>query len=336
MSLITYQTRIEALIGDFNDTTAIDYALKDIAREIINILHPLLLESMTYKREDPDGSGVELGGSSKIMYADKDGYEAHQVHAKSRERYEDSNSLFKATAKSPVFYVYGDKGYVIPDGGNLYTVYYPSIAYDDNYGEYASATAGAPNVVIEEMEPLIVLGAAVRLRMLQLIEKRAEFPITLVIAASPPDVPGITIPEIDTTNWTAPEYNVDVAAAEFTQLATLIDTEEDVELAMAKIQEISAIIQHALNEFNEVNTVYQAYIAKAAQDAQLVSAAESQDIQRYGAQIQVYQGDIQKEVTAFTSNLQMVGGEHSAMMQEMQALQAQYQFGLSTLTGAAQ
>jgi hypothetical protein len=29
MSLITYQTRIEALIGDFNDTTAIDYALRN-------------------------------------------------------------------------------------------------------------------------------------------------------------------------------------------------------------------------------------------------------------------------------------------------------------------
>ena len=147
---------------------------------------------------------------------------------------------------------------------------------------------------------------------------------------------GITIPEIDTTNWTAPEYNVDVAAAEFTQLATLIDTEEDVELAMAKIQEISAIIQNELNEFNEINTAYQADIAKAVQDAQFVSAAESQDIQRYGAQLQAYQADIQKEVTAFTSNLQMIGGEHSAMMQEMQALQAQYQFGLSTLTGAAQ
>ena len=336
MSLITYQTRIEDLIGSLSDTNAINNTLKDIAREIINILPPILLESMTDKITDPDGDGIALGGSSKIMYADKDGYEAHQVHAKSRERYEDSNSLFKATAKSPVFYVYGDKGYVIPDGGNLYTVYYPSIAYDDNYGEYASATAGAPNVVIEEMEPLIVLGAAVRLRMLQLIEKRAEFPITLVIAASPPDVPGITIPEIDTTNWSAPEYNVDVAAAEFTQLATLIDTEEDVELAMAKIQEISAIIQNELNEFNEINTAYQADIAKAVQDAQFVSAAESQDIQRYGAQLQAYQADIQKEVTAFTSNLQMEGGEHSAMMQEMQALQAQYQFGLSTLTGAAQ
>ncbi len=328
---VTYQTRIEDLIGSLSDTDAISNALKDIAREIINILPPILLESMTDKITDPDGDGIALGGSSKIMYADKDGYEARQVHAKSRARYEDNNSLFKATTKSPVFYIYDDIGRVIPGGGDLYTIQYPRIAYDDDYQDYANS-----DVVIEEMEPLIVLGAAVRLRMLQLIDKRADFPDALAIQANPPDVPGITIPEIDTTNWTAPQYDVNVAAAEFAQLATLIDTEEDVELAMAKIQEISAIIQHALNEFNEVNTVYQAYIAKAAQDAQLVSAAESQDIQRYGAQIQVYQGDIQKEVTAFTSNLQMIGGEHSAMMQEMQALQAQYQFGLSTLTGAAQ
>jgi len=105
---------------------------------------------------------------------------------------------------------------------------------------------------------------------------------------------------------------------------------------MAKIQEISAIIQNELNEFNEENTEYQADIARAVQDAQLVSAAESQDIQRYGAQIQAYQGDIQKEVTDFTSNLQMVSGEHGLMTQEMQALQAQYQFGLSTLAEPAQ
>ena len=328
---ITYQTRIEDLIGSLSDTDAISSVLKDIAREIINILPPILLESMTYRRTDPDGDGIELGGSGKIMYADKNGYEARQVHAKNRGRYEDGNSLFKATTKSPVFYIYDDKGHVIPDGGNLYTVYYPLIVYDDSYQDYTSE-----DVVIEEMEPLLVLGAAARLRMLQLIDKRAEFPASLSINASPPDVPGITIPEIDTTSWSAPEYDINIASDEFTQLAALIDTEEDVELAMAKIQEISAIIQNELNEFNEMNTAYQAQIAKAVQDAQLVSTAESQDIQRYGAQIQVYQGDIQKEVTDFTSNLQMVGGEHSAMMQEMQVLQAQYQFGLSTLTGAAQ
>jgi len=167
MAAITYKTRIEDLIGSLSDTDAINSTLKDIAKEIINVLPPILLESMTAKITDPNGNGIALGGSGKIMYADKSGYEARQVHPKTRARHEDSNSLFKATAKSPVFYIYADKAHVIPSGGDLYTIDYPEIAYNDNYQVYASN-----DIVIEEIEPLIVLGAAVRLRMLQLIAKR--------------------------------------------------------------------------------------------------------------------------------------------------------------------
>jgi len=405
MSLITYQTRIEDLIGDFSDTTVINNALKDVAREIINILPPILLESMTYKREDTNGNGIALEGSSKILYADKGGYEARQVHAKSRERYEDSNSLFKATAKSPVFYVYDDKGHVIPGGGNLYTIYYPLIAYDDNYGVYASG-----NVVIQEMEPLIVLGAAVRLRMLQLIEKRADLPAaldlssitipekpsapvfsytdvtsspieaqTVTITGDAPTytapvlsfsdfptvaaleisasglsvpIPVFSVPDITTVTValteldpTPPAYDYALVDTELGELATLIDTEEDEELARAKLSQIQVIISNALNQFNEEQVLYAALIQKAIIDAQ-TAAAEAQtegslvlqteyqeytsQLQKYGADVQKYQVDTANEIQVFQQNL---GKElqvwQTSRQSELQAYSANIQNNLN-------
>ena len=69
----------------------------------------------------------------------------------------------------------------------------------------------------------------------------------------------------------APTYDNTIASSEFSDLATLIDTEEDSELAAAKVQEINTLMQNELNEFNQENIEFQATIQKETQEDTLAT-----------------------------------------------------------------
>ena len=114
------------------------------------------------------------------------------------------------------------------------------------------------------------------------------------VNAVPPDTPDT--PEL-TEVGTAPTYNNSIASSEFGDLATLIDTDEDVELATAKVQEINALIQNELNEFNEANILFQATIQKEIQEDTLI-------LQKYQAELAVYQAEVGAQVQEYTQKLQ--------------------------------
>ena len=106
----------------------------------------------------------------------------------------------------------------------------------------------------------------------------------------PPDTPDT--PELSSVG-TAPEYTKqslsnDVQSA----ITTFIDTDEDVELAQAKIQQFQASLteyqadmQNELNEFNKENVVFQATIQREVQEDTLI-------LQKYQADLAVYQAEI--------------------------------------------
>ena len=98
----------------------------------------------------------------------------------------------------------------------------------------------------------------------------------------PPDTPDV--PELSSVG-TAPTYDNTIAASEFSDLATLIDTDEDPELAASKIQEINALMQNELNDFNEENVVFQNTMQQEVQEDTLI-------IQKYQADLAVYQAEI--------------------------------------------
>ena len=82
------------------------------------------------------------------------------------------------------------------------------------------------------------------------------------------------------------------------------DTDEDVELAQAKLQEVSSQTQDSLNRFNDDNVEYQAKLQKDIQDAQLTDSNEAKKLQKYSAELQQYQADVAKEVQVYQQNLE--------------------------------
>jgi len=132
----------------------------------------------------------------------------------------------------------------------------------------------------------------------------------LSITATVPVAPALTNNSVS-FSATAPVYTPPVASPSFSTVDTFISTDEDVELASAKIQEINAQIgeyqsniQNQLNVFNDANVEYQAELQKAMKNADLSQADDSQLMQKYQADLQSYQAQISKEVQEYQQNME--------------------------------
>jgi len=123
-------------------------------------------------------------------------------------------------------------------------------------------------------------------------------PGALAVNAVAPSVPSISAASVTITG-TAPTY----VGPSYSQIDTYIDTDEDVELAQAKLQEVSNQVQDSLNRFNDDNVEYQAKLQKDIQDAQLESTEEGQKLQKYSAELQNYQANVSKEVQEYQQKL---------------------------------
>ena len=346
--MATYQVKVEDLIGSVGDTAAISDFCTDTARELVNIAPKDILHVMAEEIDD-SGSGATLS-NAKFLYAKKDGYEAPKVEPDKTARYTDSNSIYYATTKSPICYILKNKAFVKPSGGQVFAVKFPTIAYGDSFGSYASSGT----VVAQELEPIILLGAAVKGRLRQLADKRTSLPTGLVFPSTP-SVPSLSANQIGTLGtapvYTAPkvggateELTATIEAATageatdkydfsrwFDLVADYIEDSEDIELAQAQIQKISTYLnsyaqamQNQMNVFNDANVEYQAELQRVTENARLSSQDDAQLLQKYQAELQNYSNELNAQVQSYTSDLQRFSQEHGLMVQELQVLQAQY------------
>ena len=346
--MATYQVKVEDLIGSVGDTAAISDFCTDTARELVNIAPKDILHVMAEEIDD-SGSGATLS-NAKFLYAKKDGYEAPKVEPDKTARYTDSNSIYYATTKSPICYILKNKAFVKPSGGQVFAVKFPTIAFGDSIGSYASSGT----VVAQELEPIILLGAAVKGRLRQLADKRTSLPTGLVFPSTP-SVPSLSANQIGTLGtapvYTAPkvggateELTATIEAATageatdkydfsrwFDLVADYIEDSEDIELAQAQIQKISTYLnsyaqamQNQMNVFNDANVEYQAELQRVTENARLSSQDDAQLLQKYQAELQNYSNELNAQVQSYTSDLQRFSQEHGLMVQELQVLQAQY------------
>ena len=180
----------------------------------------------------------------------------------------------------------------------------PSFTYTDasvsdivqpliSVSDMAALTENAPSYV----SPVLTLGAAPTIS-------------DLSISVAVPVAPALTSNSVS-FNATAPAYIPPVASFSFSTVDTFISTDEDIELASAKIQEINAQIgeyqaniQNQLNAFNDANVEYQAELQKAIKNADLSQADDSQLMQKYQSDLQSYQAQISKEVQEYQQNME--------------------------------
>ena len=346
--MATYQVKVEDLIGSVGDTAAISDFCTDTARELVNIAPKDILHVMAEEIDD-SGSGATLS-NAKFLYAKKDGYEAPKVEPDKTARYTDSNSIYYATTKSPICYILKNKAFVKPSGGQVFAVKFPTIAFGDSFGSYASSGT----VVAQELEPIILLGAAVKGRLRQLADKRTSLPTGLVFPSTP-SVPSLSANQIGTLGtapvYTAPkvggateELTATIEAATageatdkydfsrwFDLVADYIEDSEDIELAQAQIQKISTYLnsyaqamQNQMNVFNDANVEYQAELQRVTENARLSSQDDAQLLQKYQSELQNYSNELNAQIQSYTSDLQRFSQEHGLMVQELQVLQAQY------------
>ena len=138
----------------------------------------------------------------------------------------------------------------------------------------------------------------------------SEFSVTAV----PPDA--LDVPELSSVgtapDYTKPTLSNDVQSA----ITTFIDTDEDVELAGAKIQqfqaslaEYQADIQNELNEFNKENVEFQAtklqrYSAEMGIAQQAWAKTESDSLQQYQLDIQANMNEFNEDNVIYQSTIQ--------------------------------
>ena len=169
----------------------------------------------------------------------------------------------------------------------------------------------------------------------------------LTITAVPPDTPsapsftaaGVTTITARAISASAPTYDNTIASSALTEANNFIDNDEDVELAAAKLQEVQALMQNELNEFNQANIAYQQDVQEALAEMQ-VAAAEAQKeadqsqqtpiqeyankLQKYQNEIAAYQADVATEVQEYTQNLQADGVGYQWLQGQYAALKAEY------------
>ena len=137
----------------------------------------------------------------------------------------------------------------------------------------------------------------------------------------------------------APTYDTSVATSALSEANNFIDSDEDVELAAAKLQEVQALMQDELNEFNQENIAYQQDIQEALGEMQVAAAAaqkkadfdQQTQIQEYTNKLQKFQmeyagytAEVTEQVQAYTQNLQADGMGYQWLQGQYAALKAEY------------
>ena len=230
----TFSEQIHALTGldaasNSDSETGEDFRvlsaqwLVDAAREVINILPPLLKEKCTTETTlNNSATTMDMDGVGEILYvnrlsADSGGSRipCRKVPSMYGELSNDSNSLYKASVTDPVYWILssGDAAIlnVIPtptanQTAIVYHVGLPSIAYND------TSIANFP----DEAEYLVVLRAAITAaEYLLAIEEDVEVYGPVISSLRTQYQEGIYI--LKTGYFTAPKKDVKIAQVKGTQ-----------------------------------------------------------------------------------------------------------------------
>ena len=380
--MASFKTQVEDLIGSVGDDNLITQALIDTGTKIIKLMPSAKL------RKSSDESNITSSGlaidNRKVLQVHKDSYPAKEVSYTDVARNKDSGSIYYSTAVDPVYYYKGEKVYIVSAGsetsGKL--IYVPKQPTGDGTNLITSASSSTQYFPLEA-ESVMVLGACLMCLQRLMADKTSNLPndipsVSLPSSPTTPSAPSFTytnasvsdiiqplinVSDMSALTAAAPEYKQPVVGLDFGKVKSFIDTDEDVELANVKLQEIntqiskhSADIQNALNEFNEDNTVYQENVNRtiqnfnkdiqiAMQNAQqefnskksildkdiqlnLQNAINSfqKDVQEYQSSLSKYSADIQKYQAETGSKIQNYSMDMQNFSAKIQKIVADYQW----------
>ena len=332
---MSFKTQVEDLIGAVEDDTLISQSLQDIGGEIISVLPNKKLLPVA-KTSAITSSGLTVA-DKKVLAVDKSDVRAKPIPAHEKAKYNDTTSIYAATDTNPVYYIEDEKVYVNGAAGSGATSghlhYVPLLPTSDGSTLTVHGDSAVVNFPLEAQQ-LMVLGSAVRCLQRLLADKTSALPTDISGSLTIPSAPVAPVLSSNSVTFTtsAPVYTAPVSSPSFNIVDTFISTDEDIELAGVKIQEINtqigeyqANIQNQLNVFNDANVEYQAELQKAIQDAQLSQSDDAQILQIYQAEVQNYSAQVNKAIQERNSDIQNFSAKLQKQVTDYQWKQGQYQ-----------
>ena len=278
--MATFSAQVVDLVGAFSDETALDTFITEGANEVINAMPRSMQERVA--EETAVSTGTTTSEGHKVLYMLRtDGtidQPCRRIPARQRGRVADSDDMEYATTSDPAYYVKDGKFNILPSGAGL-LVSMPTYSQTSPLDASAISTiTNFPN----EAEYLVVLYAAIKALQQVMNGKSSSLPTDVTLPSAP------VAPEISTVSYTdatnadatvgaivvsdkidisgnAPSFVSPVSSsADFAKVTSYVETDEDVELAAAKVQQIqsqisdfNAKMQESTNKFNKENVRYQ-------------------------------------------------------------------------------
>ena len=278
--MATFSAQVVDLVGAFSDETALDTFITEGANEVINVMPRPMQERVA--EETAVSTGTTTSEGHKVLHMLRnDGtidQPCRRIPASQRGRVADSDDMEYATTSDPAYYVKDGKFNILPSGAGL-LVSMPTYSQTSPLDASAISTiTNFPN----EAEYLVVLYAAIKALQQVMNGKSSSLPTDVTLPSAP------VAPEISTVSYTdatnadatvgaivvsdkidisgnAPSFVSPVSSsADFAKVTSYVETDEDVELAAAKVQQIqsqisdfNAKMQESTNKFNKENVRYQ-------------------------------------------------------------------------------
>ena len=312
---LTFETQVEALTGIAIDgssdptQTELTAFLVDGVKDVVNRMieaKPQELSKFTATSSETDAvvktgkilSVVREHDSTSILR------KCTQIDPSDRYEATDVDSLLYRSKTSPGYYELDGLIRTVPaaaSGNNDIVVtqvfYDTGVAYGDTVG------SGIDNFPAE-YEYLVGIYAAIKAigaKMGAIRNSLSSFSITVV----PPVIPttSASLPTYEASNTAIPSGGGTIDD-EIGQMLTYIETDEDVELVVSRLQiidrqlqEYQAATQNAVNRFQKENAIYQADLQVKIQEAQLSNTVDGNKLQKYSVDIQRYSQTIQSLVS---------------------------------------
>ena len=388
--MATFEAQVEGLTslsidGSSAPTQAeLTQFLTDGASEVINAM-PQRLKYLCATEDTftstAFGSESEVPTSGQILSVTRVSEPCRQIPAELAGRASDasafaSSHMETATATDPVWYVYNGKVNALPASGacKYLEVNRPSVAY--THSSMATSLASFPL----EYEYLVVTYAATKSLQNAMSNKTSSLPTDITLPSAPVAPTITTVSYTDATNadasiesivvpakidvsGNAPSFVSPVSpAADFAKVTSYVETDEDVELASSKLQQIqsqisdfTAKMQESTSKFNKDNVRYQMEfqeeVTKVNQDLQaelerfrtkasvaqfnkqqdqalnLANAAKQMEdiISDNGSKLQKYSSELQKYQAEVSSEIQNYNAKIQKQVTDYQWLTNQYQ-----------
>tara|TARA_R100001594_G_scaffold77860_1_gene112390 strand:- start:53 stop:1273 length:1221 start_codon:yes stop_codon:yes gene_type:complete len=350
--MASFKVQVEDLIGAVGDDDLITQALINSGTKIIKLMPAQKL------RKYSDESTISTSGlaidNRKVLQVHIDNYIASEIEYVDKAKYIDANSIYYAQSRNPVFYYQGEKIYAL-EGGSLSAaklIYVPKQPTGDGTNLITSASSSTQYFPLEA-EYLMVLGSCLHCLQRLMSDKTASLPndipsVTLPPAPTTPSSPSFTytdasvddiiqplvsISDMATLSVSAPEYANPVVSLDFGKVKEFIDTDEDVELASVKLQEISSQIskystdiQDALNDFNKDNVAYQEDINRKIQNFNKdIQVAMQNAQQEFNSRKSILDKDVQLNLQNAINNFQKDVQEYQSSLSKYSADIQKYQ-----------